>query len=208
MTRLEWDVVADRTYFAGVDRGVIYPVAGGPGVAWNGLTAVTETTQEEVKKGYLDGRAVMVRVVPAEYSGKIEAITYPAVMDALTGAFPHSPGIRVHNSIHGEFHMTYRTRIGNPVDGTDYGYRLHLLYNLNIVPDDIEAKTLDDRVDPTAFSWSVTSREAYSKDNLPLTHLSIDSREVDPTTLSDIENLLYGTSGTDPTMPDPTTLIP
>lgn len=208
MTRLVWDNLAERVYFAGVDRGVIYPTDGSSPVVWNGLTAVTETGQSELKKYYYNGRTAMVRVVPGEYSGKIEAITYPEVLDALTGAVPHNPGVRVHNSLHGEFHMTYRTLIGNSIDGLDYGYRIHLLYFLKARFEDIAAQTIGASVEPTSFSLSVTATERWSKANLPLSHLSIDSREVDSGTLAAIENQLYGTAGTAPSMPDPRNLIP
>lgn len=208
MTKLVWDDVADRVYFAGVDQGVIYPTDASPPVVWNGLTAVTDSSESELKKYYYDGRIVLVRIVPREFSGKIEAITYPDVLDALTGAVPHVAGIRVHNSLPGEFHMTYRTLIGNPGDGTDHGYRIHLLYNLKASFDEIAAKTLGESIEPESFSWTVTSVVRFVKNNLGLTHLSLDSREVDSETLQAIEDQLYGTASTPPSMPDPRDLIP
>ena len=208
MTKLVWDDLTERVYFAGVDQGVIYPTDGSPPVVWNGLTAVTDSSQSELKTYYYDGRLLLVRIVPREFSGKIEAITYPDVLDALTGAVPHAAGIRVHNSLPGEFHMTYRTLIGNPADGTDHGYRIHLLYNLKASFDEIAAKTLGDSIEPENFSWTVTSVVRFIKNNLSLTHLSLDSREVDSTTLQTIEDQLYGTETTAPSMLDPRDLIP
>lgn len=208
MTKLVWDDLTERVYFAGVDQGVIYPTDASPPVVWNGLTAVTDSSASEVKLYYHDGRTVLIRIVPGDFSGKIEAITYPDVIDALTGAVPHAAGIRVHNSLSGEFHMTYRTLIGNSVDGIEHGYRIHLLYNLKASFDEVVAKTLGDSVEPENFSWTVTSVVRFVKNNLALTHLSLDSREIDPTALTAIENQLYGTESTPPSMPDPRDLIP
>lgn len=208
MTRLVWDELTERVYFAGVDRGVIYPTDESPPVVWNGLTAVTDNSASELKQYYYDGRAALVRIVPREFSGKIEAITYPAVLDELTGAVSHAAGIRVHNSLSGEFHMTYRTLIGTPGDGTDHGYRIHLLYGLKASFDDIVANTLSESIEPANFSWTVTSVVRFVKNNLALTHLSLDSREIDSETLADLEDQLYGTDSTAPAIPDPRDLIP
>lgn len=208
MAKLVWDDLAERVYFAGVDRGVVYPTDESPPVVWNGLTTVTDSSTSELKQYYYDGRAVLVRIVPREFSGKIEAITYPAVIDELTGAVSHAPGVRVHNSLPGEFHMSYRTLIGTPGDGTDHGYRIHLLYNLKASFDDIAAKTLADSIEPDSFSWTITSVVRFLANNLSLTHLSLDSREMDPEALAALEEQLYGTDSTPPSMPDPTTLIP
>lgn len=208
MAKLVWDDLAERVYFAGVDRGVVYPTDESPPVVWNGLTTVTDSSTSELKTYYYDGRAVLVRIVPREFSGKIEAITYPAVIDELTGAVSHAAGVRVHNSLPGEFHMSYRTLIGTPGDGIDHGYRIHLLYNLKASFDDIAAKTLADSIEPDSFSWTITSVVRFLANNLSLTHLSLDSREMDPEALAALEEQLYGTDSTPPSMPDPTTLIP
>lgn len=209
MTKLVWDDVTDRTYFAGVDRGVIYlPPDNSFGAIWNGLVSVTDLSQSELKKYYYEGRTALTRVVHSEYNGKIEAVTYPPLMEALSGAISWAPGINVHNLLSADFHMTYRTKIGNPIDGTDHGYVIHLLYFLKATVDDVEHKTLGDTTDPTTFSWSTTAAERYIKNNYPITHISIDSREVDPTFLTNLENQLYGTDTTAPSIPDPTTLLP
>lgn len=208
MTRVVWDNLAERVYSVGIDRGVIYPVGGGSPAVWNGLTAVTDTGDAELKEYYYDGRKALVRIVPSGYKGTIEAITYPDILDELTGAVPHVAGIRTHNSLPREFHMTYRTLLGSAADGTDLGYRIHMLYNLKASFDDIQSKTLGETVEPTPFSWAVTATERFIKNNIPISHLSVDSREIDPTSLSNLEDTLYGTPSTAPSMPDPTLLIP
>lgn len=209
MTKIVWDTLEERDYFAGVDRGVIYHSSDNSFAAvWNGLVSVTDSPQSELKKYAYDGRTVLTRNVPSEFNGKVEAITYPSILDTLAGAYSGTPGIRVHNLRSSEFHMAYRTKVGNPHDGLDHGYVIHLLYHLRASFDDIQSKTLADTVEPTTFSLSLTATEKYVKNNLPITHLSIDSREVDPGVLAFIEGALYGTDSTPPFIPDPTTLIP
>jgi hypothetical protein len=209
MTRVVWDNIEERVYFAGVDRGVIYlPPDNAFAAVWNGLISVTDSEQLELKKYYYEGRTALTRIVHSEYSGKIEAITYPPFIEALAGAVSWAPGINVHNLLSADFHMTYRTKIGDSNDGTDHGYVIHLLYYLKASFDDVEHKTLGETIEPTTFSWTINATERYVKNNYPITHVSIDSREVDPGFLATLEDQLYGTDATAPFIPDPTGLIP
>lgn len=207
MAVLIWDQIEDRQYEIGIDRGVLY-ASGRPAVVWNGLVSVTETGSSEVKPYYYQGLKVLERVIPGSYSGKIEAFTYPAVLDELTGIVSRSPGIRVHDSPSESFNLTYRTRIGNPSDGVEYGYKIHLLYNLQAIFNDVPAKTLGENIDPTLFSWTITGMQKHVESNQSLDHISIDSRYVDPSFLQTLENQLYGTLITEPYIPEPGTLIP
>jgi hypothetical protein len=99
MTALVWDQDTDRTFETGIDRGVLYPIGiGRPAVVWNGLTAVTETGSRDLKEYYYEGIKIFARVVPGAFSGKIEAVTYPDVMDEMAGVVSNSPGVRIHDS--------------------------------------------------------------------------------------------------------------
>ncbi len=209
MAKLIWDLIEDRRYEIGIDRGVLYTLSGSA-VVWNGLVAVTETGAPEAKSYYYQGRKVLERFVSGSYSGKIEAFTYPDVLDAITGIVSRSPGVRVHDSRLEPFHLTYRTRIGNPSSGIDYGYKIHLVYNLQAVFDDVASKTLGENIDPTLFSWTISGMQKYLKSgsSQPLDHISIDSRFADPSFLANLENQLYGTPTTAPVIPAPATLIP
>jgi hypothetical protein len=181
------------------------------------LTGVTESGSPETKSYFYEGRRLLFRVIPGPFSGKIEAITYPDVLDELTGLVSYVAGVRVHDSLAKPFHMTYRTLIGSPADGIDHGYKLHLLYYLIANSDDISMKTLGDQLDPTAFSWTINGQDKFADDTTVgetitpgthvLGHISIDSREVDSGFLTELENALYGTSGSDPGMPDPRNVI-
>ncbi len=206
MTELVWDQLADRQYEIGIDRGVLY-TSSRPAVVWNGLVAVTESGDSEVKSYYYQGLKVLERIVAGSYSGKIEAFTYPEVLDEITGVASRAPGIRVHDSRIESFHLTYRTRIGNINDGIDYGYKIHLVYNLLARFDDIAVKTIGENVEPTLFSWSISGMQKFIEDNQPLDHISIDSRYIDPEVLQALEAQLYGTTEDAPSIPDPETLI-
>lgn len=206
MTKLDWDLLVDRQYETGIDRGVLFST-GRPAVVWNGLISVTENGSPETKEYFYEGLKILVRMVPGAYTGKIEAITYPDVLDELTGVVPHASGIRVHNARPEAFHLAYRTRVGSAIDGIDHGYKIHLVYNLLASFDDIVSKTIGSSAEPTPFSWTVNGMQKSVIDSQPVDHISIDSRSVDPSWLENLENDLYGTELTDPFIPLPADIL-
>src|SRR5881397_3290277 len=128
MTALVWDKVEDRRYETGIERGVIYPVGGGATV-WNGLVSVAETKGRESKVYFQDGVKVLERLIAPAYAAKISAFTYPDVLEELIGNLNLAPGIDLHDQREGQFHLSYRTKIGSALDD-NLGYKLHLIYNL------------------------------------------------------------------------------
>lgn len=198
---LEWDRIDDRRYETGVDRGVIYPVGGGASV-WNGLVSIAESPARESKVYYQDGVKVLERLLAPTYSAKIQAFTYPDVLDALMGNQNLAPGVNLHDQREGQFHLTYRTRIGSALEGIDHGYKLHLVYNLVVNPDEVEMTTLSNEASLATFGWTVSATPLLWQD-LVVNHISIDSREVDPAKLAAIENELYELEQ----MPDPIPLL-
>jgi hypothetical protein len=181
MAKLEWDKIQERIFEAGVERGVLYPLDG-PGVPWNGLVSINEKTSREIKSYYLDGVKYLDHFVPGAYAAQIQAFTYPDVLDAILGIQEFVSGVRVHDQRAGMFHLAYRTLIGDPLEGLDLGYKLHLVYNLTANPSDSSLTSM----------WGIR----------PANHLSFDSRYTNPAVLEDLEDQLYGTDTTDPTMPD------
>lgn len=207
MTKLEWDKIEDRIFQAGVDRGVLFPLDG-PGVAWNGLTAVAEKTSREIKSYYLDGIKFLDHYVPGAYSAKVSAYTYPEELEKILGMHEWIPGVRVHDQRAGMFHLAYRTLIGDPLEGLDLGYKLHLVWNLTANPGDGSFSSLAGQSTAETFDWDVSGIQTSMWGIRPANHLSFDSRYMDPTLLADLEAQLYGTDavgetlGTDPSMPD------
>lgn len=203
--QLVWDKVDERRYETGIEHGVIYPI-GGSAIVWNGLVSVAETKSRESKVYYQDGIKVLERLIAPSYSAKISAFTYPDVLDELAGNLKLAPGVDLHEQREGQFHLSYRTRIGSMVDGLDHGYKLHLLYNLVVNPDDTTHDTVSDSPGVSTFGWTVSSVHTLWGAR-PVNHISIDSTSVDPARLTEIENELYGTAGTEPGIPDLITLL-
>jgi hypothetical protein len=155
MTVLEWDKVGDRRYETGVDRGVLFP-PNGPAVPWNGLTSVTETLTRDVKSYYLDGVKYLDHHVPGSYAAKLTAFTYPDELETLLGMTEYAPGVFLHDQRAKLFHLSYRTLVGNDVDGTDHGYKVHVVYNLLAVPSDKAMNSLSNQVSAEPFEWDLT----------------------------------------------------
>lgn len=209
MAKLEWDKIEDRIFQAGVDRGVLYPLDG-PGVPWNGITDVSEKTSREVKSYYLDGIKYLDHYVPGAYSAKLSAFTYPEELDQILGMHEWIPGVRVHDQRAGMFHLSYRTLIGDPLQGLDLGYKLHLVYNLTANPGDSASNSLAGNTSANTFDWNISGVQTSMWGIRPANHLSFDSRHMDPDLLANLEARLYGVDaneeeeieGTDPAMPD------
>lgn len=198
MTAIVWDRLEDRRFETGIERGVLYP--GGTGVAWNGLVSVAESPGREAKVYYQDGVKSLIRMVAPGYKAKISAFTYPEILDELQGN-QRIGGVNLHDQPSGAFDLCYRTRIGTALEGVDYGYKLHLVYGLMINPSDSTMESISDAPSAVTFQWDVEAAQRLWGTKL-VNHISIDSRSVDPGWLADIENQLYGTDSSDPTIPD------
>jgi hypothetical protein len=201
MAKLEWGRIEDRTFETGVERGVLYPLDG-PGVAWNGLVDVTEKVSREVKSYYLDGIKFLDHYVLGSYSAKLSAFTYPEELNEILGLREWIPGVRVHDQPVSPFHLSYRTLIGDPLDGLDLGYKLHLIWNLTANPSDNSFNSLANQATANTFDWDISGVQSSMWGIRPANHLSFDSRYTDPVILADIEEKLYGTDITDPQMPE------
>ena len=201
MTVLEWDKVGDRTYESGVDKGVLY-LKDGRTVSWSGLTSVENNTEEELKSYYLDGIKILDHVVPGDFEGKVSAITYPEEFDEVVGGVAVGTGVTFHEQESKSFNLSYRTKIGNDADA-DYGYKIHLLYNLRAIPEGFSSESISDQPAPIAFAWSISGTPPISTiDGIrPTVHVSIDSTKINPDLLENIENILYGTESTNPRFP-------
>jgi hypothetical protein len=209
MTALEWDKVGERRFEAGLDRGVLY-LLDGRAVAWNGLTQVSEDASREVKEYWLDGVKYLDHFIPGAYSGKLQAFTYPDELEEIVGNRQFAPGVFLHDQPTQMFHLSYRTKVGNDVDGVDHGYKLHILYNLQINPSSGDANTIGQEIAPGVLEWNLSGTPAQMFGVRPTSHISLHSRAMDPEVLATLEALLYGTDGvtpTDPELPDLVTLL-
>lgn len=201
MTKLVWGNPADRYFEIGADRVVLFPTKD-LGVAWNGVVAVeTDTAGGDATPYYIDG--VKYRNVPSveEFGATLTAYTYPNEFLTLDGFGGSTNGLYYDNQDRQEFDLAYRTLIGNAVEGVDYGYKIHLVYNILASPSEIPYSTLSDDMEPILFSWELSTTPIVIPGWKPTAHVVLDSREVPEHILINIEELLYGTSISDPRMP-------
>jgi hypothetical protein len=207
MTRLAWDQVGQRLYETGVDRGVLFlPDENGvydTGVAWNGLTTVTESPSgAEANPQYADNIKYLNLLSAEEFGGTIEAFTYPEEFAECDGVAIVN-GVAVAQQRRRQFGLAYRTQLGNDVDGTDHGYKLHLVYGAQAAPSEKAYATINDSPEAIAFSWEITTSPVEVPNLKPTALLVIDSTEVDSADLTALEDILYGTVGADPRLPLP-----
>lgn len=204
--QLQWDQAGTRFFETGIDRGVLYPPEG-PAVSWNGLTQVTENRIRETKPYYIDGIKYLEHHVAGSYAAKLQALTYPYVLDNLLGIAEFAPGVFLHDQRARMFNLSYRTKLGNDLEGIDLGYRIHLLYNIIASPSDVAFASLGDAVTPAPFEWDLKGVPATMYGIRPTSHISFDSRLIAAGFLSDIEELIYGGPDADASLPDLVTLL-
>lgn len=211
MAKILWDQTGDRTYETGVDHGVLYQAENGEyvgGVAWNGLTTVTETPDgAEANPQYADNIKYL-NLYSAESLGvTVEALTYPDEFAQNDGTAEPAPGVRVTAQERKTFGMCYRTKLGNDVGGDDAAYRLHLLYGAKASPSEKAFATVNDTPAPIAFSWDVSTIAVDVPGLKPSALLTVTSSDVDSTALQALEDILYGTEGVDARLPLPEEVI-
>ena len=211
MTKLLWDQTGERTYETGVDQGVLYiPTAGvyDVGYAWNGLTTVTESPSgAESSPQYADNIKYLNLVSNEEFGATIEAFTYPSQFAQCDGTAAPQVGVSVGQQARKSFGLAYRTKLGNDVSGSEYGYKLHLIYGALAAPTERAYATVNDSPEGIAFSWEVTTTAVAVTGLKPTAVLTIDSTKVAPANLTTLENALYGTAGTTSRLPLPDEVI-
>lgn len=210
--KLTWDKIGERRYETGVDRGVLYlPNAQGAyvqGHAWNGLTAVTESPSgAEPSPQYADNIKYLNLISNEEFGGTIEAFTYPDEFAQCDGTAAPTTGVSLGQQGRKTFGLSYRTRVGNDVDATDLGYKIHLVYGALAAPSEKAYSTINDSPEALTFSWEFSTTPVDVPNFKPTATLTIDSTKVDAEALSNLEDLLYGTEGGDASLPLPADVI-
>ncbi len=207
MTALVWDATGEHFYETGVDHGVLYiPTEGvySKGVAWNGLTGVTESPSgAESNPQYADNIKYLNLISAEEWAGTIEAFTYPDEFAACNGEKQLVAGVTVGQQSRSTFGMSYRTKIGNDTDGSDHAYKIHLLYGLTAAPSEKAYTTVNDSPEAVTFSWEASSVPVNVAGMLPTSSITIDSRTADPTKLAALEKILYGAESAEARLPLP-----
>lgn len=215
MAKLTWDDTGKRLYETGVKNGVLFPMgadgAYAAGVAWNGLTAVTESPSgAEPTPLYADDIKYLELMSNEEFGATIEAYTYPDEFAECDGSVEVTTGVKIGQQPRKTFGLCYRTTLGNDVKGNDYGYKLHIVYGAKAAPSEKAYATINDSPEAITFSWEVTTTPVAVKGQKPTAHIEIDSTKVNATKLAALEAKLYGTDATDGsgTSADPQLLLP
>lgn len=196
MSKIVWDKTGERLYETGVKNGVLYLQTEGVynnGVAWNGLTAVTESPSgAEATALYADDMKYLNLYSAEEFGATIEAYTYPDEFAECDGSKELVDGVTIGQQTRKSFGLCYRTVIGNDTDGEAYGYKLHIIYGAMASPSEKAYATINDSPEAITFSWEVTTTPVNVSGAKPTASVVIDSTKADPTKLAALEVILYG----------------
>jgi len=208
MSKLVWDETSKRLYETGVKMGVLYPQGANgaypKGVAWNGLTAVTENPSgAESNPLYADDIKYIDLRSAEEFGATIEAYTYPDEFAVCDGSAEIATGVTIGQQVRKAFGLAYRTTLGNDTEFNDYGYKLHLIYNATASPSEKGYQTINDNPEAITFSWELTTTPIAVTGFKPTAAITIDSTKVDATKLKTLEGILYGTDEQDARLPLP-----
>lgn len=207
MTRLTWNAVGERRFEAGVDYGVLY-LDGVPGVPWNGLVSVSESPSGgDVKSYYVDGVKYLNVASGEEFEANLEAFTYPDEFAQCDGTAPVANGLFVTQQPKKSFGLSYRTKIGNDVDGIDYAYKIHLVYGAMVEASDRAHETIGESIDPKQFGWHIVTKPPRFSGHKPTSHFVIDSRDVPADLMNQISDILYGSELSSARLPSVAELI-
>lgn len=213
MSKITWDGVGEKLFETGVDHGVLYPFntetkAYDTGVAWNGLTTVTESPSgAEANAQYADNIKYVEIRSAEEFGATVEAFTYPDEFAVLDGTASPAAGVTIGQQSRGVFGLSYRTLVGNDVEGQDYGYKLHLIYGATAAPSEKAYATINDSPEAITFSWELTTSPVSVSGFKPTASLVIDSTKTTPAKMAALEALLYGDTATEAKLPLPDEVI-
>lgn len=193
MTKLLWDMAGSRYYETGLDRGVLF-VGNQAGAAWSGLISVSEApTGGEAKPYYIDGVKYLNIAAAEEFEATINAFSAPIEFAPCDGRALLNNGLFATQQPRSPFNFSYRTKVGNDIDGSDHAYKIHIVYNALAAPTQRNYTTAGDTVEPSSMSWAITTLPPKLTGLKPTSHFAIDTRVSSPAFLSAVEDLLYGT---------------
>lgn len=207
MAKLKWDQTGEKYYETGVKNGVLYIPTDGvysKGVAWNGLTAVTESPSgAEASPLYADDIKYLNLMSAEEFGATIEAYTYPEEFAECDGSASIATGVYIGQQARKTFGLCYRTTLGNDTENNDYGYKLHLIYGALAAPSEKAYATINDSPEAITFSWEVTTTPVAVEGFKPTACVTIDSTKADKAKLAALEAVLYGSESEEPKLPLP-----
>lgn len=207
MSKLVWDVVGERNYETGVSKGVLYPMVSGAypkGVAWSGLTTVTETASgAEATPLYADNIKYLNLMSVEELGGTIEAYTAPDAFGACDGTAELTTGVSIGQQPRQTFGLAYQTILGNDTENNKHGYKIHLIYGALASPTERSYATVNDSPEAMTMSWEFSTTPVSVTGFEPTSLVVIDSTKVDPEKLAAFEAIIYGSDDVEARLPLP-----
>ena len=212
MSKIVWDAIGEHTFETGVRNGVLYlKDAEGTysnGVAWNGLTSVSESPEgAEPTDLYADDIKYLTLMSAENFKATIEAYTYPVEFEECDGSATIAKGVVIGQQSRKPFGLCYRTAIGNDTDGNEHGYKLHIVYGCQASPSEKQYSTINDSPEAITFSWEVSTTPVNVNGKKPTATLIIDSTKADKAKLTALEAILYGSESTEPRLPLPDEIV-
>lgn len=217
MSKIVWDAAGERFYETGVSHGVLYPQKNDgtydKGVAWNGLTTVTESPEgAEPNDLYADNIKYGTLRSAETFNGTIEAYMFPNEFYACNGSATPVSGVHIGQQARKSFGFVYRTEVGSDTMGydSDEGYKLHIIYNATASPSEMSHETVNDSPDAATMSWEISTIPVNVTGYKPTSTLTFDTTKLDTAgkaALASLEDILFGTENAEPTLPDPDTIL-
>ena len=207
MSKIIFDNTGERFYETGVKECALFVKEAGAykkGVAWNGITAITESPSgAEASPLYADDIKYLELRSAEEFGATVEAYTYPDEFAVCDGSAELAPGVMIGQQKRSVFGLAYKTTLGNDTDGNDHGYKIHLIYGATASPSEKAYATINDSPEAITFSWELTTTPVAVAGNKPTACLTIDSTKVEAEKLKTLEATIYGTEEKEPSLPLP-----
>ena len=212
MSKIVWDAIGEHTFETGVRNGVLYLQGAegtyNTGVAWNGLTSVSESPEgAEPTDLYADDVKYLTLMSAENFKATIEAYTYPVEFEECDGSATIAKGVVIGQQPRKPFGLCYRTAIGNDTDGNEHGYKLHIVYGCQASPSEKQYSTINDSPEAITFSWEVNTTPVNVTGKKPTATLIIDSTKADKAKLTALEAILYGSEQKEPRLPLPDEIV-
>lgn len=208
MAKLVWDKTGEKTYETGVSQGVLYPQASEgtypKGVAWNGLTIVTESPSgAEASPLFADNIKYLNLMSAEEFGATIEAYVYPEEFGECDGSAEIAPGVTIGQQSRKPFGVSYKTTLGNDTEGDKHGYKIHIIYGAMAAPSEKGYETVNDSPTAVNFSWELTTTPVVVDGYDPTATVVVNSTKTDAAKMKALEDILYGSTETEPRLPLP-----
>lgn len=210
--KLKWDQTGERMYETGVSNGVLYPQKSDGsydyGVAWNGLSSVTESPSgAEPTAIYADNIKYLTLVSAEEFGATVEAYTYPDEFAECDGSAEVADGVMVSQQDRKAFGMAYKTIIGNDTEKNAHGYKLHMIYGATAAPSEKGYSTVNDSPEAMTLSWELSTTPVEVTNHKPTASITIDSTKANPDKLKALEDILFGSDESEARLPLPDEII-